>query len=202
MSGAWRIVGAALIRRQVSLPPMPGHQKVEQDAVHGLESEQLEGLFAGMREDDVVALFPQHRRELLQVRRAVVDGEDPLRPEKARDARVVLLLARASKDGRKTSENDSRLLVLSDEGIRPGVQRLKLHALLLRRRQKKARDAAEHGIEADAPDHRTPLRSGRMPSTTMAVGRESAATRSPSSPVSASRTRYPADVSALRSSSR
>ena len=55
MSGMSRMVGAALMRRQVSSPPMPGHQQIEQDAVDRLHGEQLERLLAGAGEHDVVA---------------------------------------------------------------------------------------------------------------------------------------------------
>ena len=52
------------------------HQEVEQNAVDRLDREQVERLFAGVREDHVVALAAQRVGEVVQIGQAVVDGED------------------------------------------------------------------------------------------------------------------------------
>ena len=84
MSGMSRSDGRRLDAPAGLLAADAGHHEVEQDAVDRLHREQLERLLARAREHDVVALAAQLVGELVQVGRAVVDGEDPLRAEQAR----------------------------------------------------------------------------------------------------------------------
>ena len=109
MSGMSRTDGDCLIRRQVSLPPRPGisrSSRMQSTAAR----RAARGLLARAGQHDVVALAAQQRRELVQVRRAVVDGEDALRARAGSPSRsrsTVAARRTAARRARMTSRSSS-----------------------------------------------------------------------------------------------
>jgi len=127
-----------------------GHHEIEQNAVHGLDGEQLDRLLAVARWNDVVPLLPQSVGEHVEVRRAVIHGEDLLGTQKARG-----FLARDAHAGPAEHRGEPRqdgveAFLLPHERIGSGVEGAQLRIAILRRRQKQARNISQRGIQADA----------------------------------------------------
>ena len=134
------------------LPTHAGHHQIQEDTVDVLHGKHVDGLLPGVSQYHIIALVAQRRRELLQVRHAVVHGQNPFR---ARQTRCRLRLRpRCPEHGCKARENDVHVLFFAHEGVGAGIQSPQLHPLLVRSGQQQTGQAAQRSVQAQPADHR------------------------------------------------
>ena len=163
-----------------------GHHADRAGRSRPLDREQLERLLAGAREDDVVASSRSASASVVQVGRAVVDGEDLLRRRAGSPASAAAGARRCAASRAEPREDDARC-------PRPcaRTRRRRRRARAARRRarsergQQQAGRRAQRRVEAMRRMTVAPSMPGITPSTTIALGRWSAARRRPSSPLPA-----------------
>ena len=135
------------------LPSHPGHHEVEQDAIHGLDPEQLECLFTRTGEGHVVSVGAQGCRDRIEVGDAVVDSEDLARAERA-DRVGPRRLGRRSQHRGEACEDDVGVFFLANESVGSRIERAELGAAIVGTGEEHARRGAERMVEPQAADHR------------------------------------------------
>ena len=151
--------GALLDALARGLPAEAGHDQVEEDAVDGLDREDLDGLLPRPREHDVVSFASEDLPELVEVRGAVVHGEDSLGAEQARG--VHGRRRHRAEDRGEPGEDDVEVFVLAHEGVGARVEGAELGAVVVGAGQQDTRGLPERFVEADAPDDGGPVDAGQ-----------------------------------------